>query len=231
MILTDTDKIQQHSDKFWLNSWISKLSWMSRLLRVQSVVSGLILLPSECPYCRWWDCVLLGFPKKGEAVEAYSWDMWGSNEGTAKLRKWHEATNNDNRNTVVKECQRSQASDLLHIIGPHLLFRHQQWQLPSLMAIMQVQNRYKKVYGHLMSIMSIMSINHTAWSVWIPFKMYFVEATIIVPLLKSLGYPLGPGENTFSCEMKLPYVQTTWRPKVLLIWVQKDLNRKNSWIQ
>ena len=34
----------------------------------------------------------------------------GSNEGTAKLRKWHEAINNDNRCTVVKECQRLKKS-------------------------------------------------------------------------------------------------------------------------
>ena len=54
MILTDTDNIRQRPDKFWLNSWISKLSSMLRLLRVQSVLSnenhtvqatGLILLP------------------------------------------------------------------------------------------------------------------------------------------------------------------------------------------
>ena len=45
------------------------------------------LAPSECPHCRWWDCVLLGFAKRGEAVVVYSWDMWGQTK--AHHWKWN----------------------------------------------------------------------------------------------------------------------------------------------
>lgn len=92
------------------------LSWMSRLWRVQSVLSGLILLPSECPYCRWWDCVLLGFAKKGEAVVAYSWDMWGQ---TKAQQSWENDMKQPTTTIdiyiytwyiLVKECQRFKKS-------------------------------------------------------------------------------------------------------------------------
>lgn len=72
--------------------------------------------------------------------------------------------------------------------------------------------------------MSIMSINHTAWSVWI-LKMYFVEATI-VPLLKSLGYPLGPGENSlrFLLTWNYPMCKQPGAPKC------SSFGFKKTWI-